>query len=170
MNTKQIKLYCIKDDYCLLDKYFMEKQILISAMPLDGFDLRPIQISNFEKNDWNRVIIYKEKGKVEIEEIESATSFGKIFTPNIMISDILTFDRAYIDVVNKKIIGGDISGITKYLVNGVLIPKNDDFLQWLNAFYCWIKKNFIAIKIHAIHRVYISGTVQLMLEEGYILE
>lgn len=69
-----------------------------------------------------------------------------------------------------RIIGGDISGITKYLVDGVLIPKNDEFLQWLNAFYRWIKKNFIAIKIDAIHMVYISGTVQQMLEEGYILE
>ncbi|MFK1730610.1 hypothetical protein ACIXBU_17410 [Bacteroides fragilis] len=102
MNAKQIQLYCIKEDYYLLDKYFREKQIFISAMPLSGFDLRPIQISDFDENDWNRVIVYKEKHSVEIEEIESAVSFEKIFTPNFMISDILTFDRAYIDVANKK--------------------------------------------------------------------
>lgn len=71
-------------------------------MPLSGFDLRPIQISDFDENDWNRVIVYKEKHSVEIEEIESVVSFEKIFTPNFMISDILTFDRAYIDVANKK--------------------------------------------------------------------
>ena len=80
MNVKQIKLYCIKDDYCLLDKYFREKQIFISAMPLSGFDLRPIQISDFDENDWNRVIVYKGKHTVEIEEIESAMSLEKIFT------------------------------------------------------------------------------------------
>ena len=25
-------------------------------MPLSGFDLRPIQISDFDENDWNRVM------------------------------------------------------------------------------------------------------------------
>ena len=58
MNAKQIQLYCIKEDYYLLDKYFREKRIFISAMPLSGFDLRPIQISDFDENDWNRVIVY----------------------------------------------------------------------------------------------------------------
>ena len=170
MNVKQIKLYCIKDDYCLLDKYFREKQIFISAMPLSGFDLRPIQISDFDENDWNRVIVYKGKHTVEIEEIESAMSLEKIFTPNFMISEILTFDRAYIDVVNKKIIGGRISGITKYLVDGVLISKSNEFLRWQNDFYLWIKRNFTAIKIDKIHNVYVSERVQQMIDNGYILE
>ena len=170
MNTKQIKLYCAKDDYYLLDKYFREKQIFVSAMPLAGFNLRPIQISDFDENEWNRVIVYKEKHTVEIEEIESAASLKKIFTPNVIISDILTFDRAYIDVTNKKIIGGDISGITKYLVDGVLISKSDEFLKWLNAFYLWIKRNFIAVKIDKIHNVYVSERVQQMIDDGYILE
>lgn len=88
MNAKKIKLYCIKEDYILLDKYFKEKQISISAMPLRGFDLRPIQIRDFSENDWNRVIVYKDKHTVVIEELESSVSFEKIFTPNSMISDI----------------------------------------------------------------------------------
>ena len=170
MNAKKIKLYCIKDDYFILDKYFKEKQISISAMPLAGFNLRPIQISDFSENDWNRVIVYKEKHSVEIEEIESAVSFEKIFTPNFMISDILTFDRAYIDVANKKIIGGSISGITKYLVNGALVPKSNEFLKWQNAFYLWIKRNFVAVKIDNSHNVYVSERVRQMIDDGYILE
>ncbi|WP_347078787.1 hypothetical protein [Bacteroides thetaiotaomicron] len=170
MNAKQIQLYCIKEDYYLLDKYFREKQIFISAMPLSGFDLRPIQVSDFDENDWNRVIVYKEKHSVEIEEIESVVSFKKIFTPNFMISDILTFDRAYIDVANKKIVGGNISGITKYLTDGVLLSKSNEFLKWQNAFYLWIKRNFIAIKIDKIHNVYVSERVRQMIDDGYILE
>lgn len=170
LHAKQIQLYCIKEDYYLLDKYFREKQIFISAMPLSGFDLRPIQISDFDENDWNRVIVYKEKHSVEIEEIESVVSFKKIFTPNFMISDILTFDRAYIDVANKKIVGGNISGITKYLTDGVLLSKSNEFLKWQNAFYLWIKRNFIAIKIDKIHNVYVSERVRQMIDDGYILE
>lgn len=170
MNTRQIKLYCIKDDYCLLDNYFRANQIHISAMPLASFDLRPIQISYFDKNDWNRVIIYKEIDMVEIEEIESAVSSEKIFTPNIVVSDILTFDRAYVDERSKKIIGGGISGITKYLVDGILVSKSDEFIKWLSAFYRWIKRNFIAVKIDKNHNVYVSERVQQMINAGYILE
>lgn len=146
MNAKQIQLYCIKEDYYLLDKYFREKQIFISAMPLSGFDLRPIQISDFDENDWNRVIVYKEKHSVEIEEIESAVSFEKIFTPNFMISDILTFDRAYIDVANKKIVGGNISGITKYLTDGVLLSKSNEFFKMAKCFLSLDKEKFYSNK------------------------
>lgn len=170
MNAKKIKLYCIKEDYNLLDKYFKEKQISISAMPLRGFDLRPIQIRDFSENDWNRVIVYKDKHTVVIEELESSVSFEKIFTPNSMISDILTFDRAYIDVANKKIIGGSISGITKYLVDGVLVSKSNEFLKWQNAFYLWIKRNFAALKIDKTHNVYVSEKVRQMIDDGFILE
>lgn len=170
MNAKKIKLYCIKEDYILLDKYFKEKQISISAMPLTGFDLRPIQIRDFSENDWNRVIVYKDKHTVVIEELESSVSFEKIFTPNSMISDILTFDRAYIDVANKKIIGGSISGITKYLIDGVLVSKSDEFLKWQNAFYLWIKRNFAALKIDMTHNVYVSERVRQMIDDGFILE
>ena len=132
--------------------------------------MRPIQISHFGENDWKRVLLYKEKDAIVIEEIESPTNLEKIFTPNIMISDILTFDRAYVDEVNKKIIGGNISGVTKYLLDGILINKEDNFLRWLNSFYLWIKRNFIAVKIDKMHNVYISETVRQMMNDGYILE
>lgn len=36
------------------------------------------------------------------------------------------------------------SGFTKFLVDGVLVSKSDEFLKWLNAFYLWIKRNFAA--------------------------
>lgn len=51
------RLYCIKEAYNLLDKYFKKKQIFISEKLLSGFDLRPIQINDLCGNDWNRVIV-----------------------------------------------------------------------------------------------------------------
>lgn len=62
------------------------------------------------------------------------------------------------------------SGFTKFLVDGVLVSKSDEFLKWLNAFYLWIKRNFAAQKIDKTHNVYVSERVRQMIDDGFILE
>ena len=109
MNTRQIQLYCAKDDYYELNKYFEEKEILVSAMPLNGFELRPIKIYQQDIQDWNRVFLYKSESNIIIEEIESSIENKMVFTPNVMISEVITFDRCYISETEKEIIGGNLS-------------------------------------------------------------
>lgn len=67
-------------------------------------------------------------------------------------------------------IGGSISGITKYLADGVLVSKSNEFLKWQNTFYLWIKRNFVAVKIDKTHNVYVSERVRQMIDDGFILE
>ena len=171
MNTRQIQLYCAKDDYYELNKYFEEKKILVSAMPLNGFELRPIKIYQHEIQDWNRVLLNKSESNIIIEEIESSIENKMVFTPNVMISEVITFDRCYISDTEKEIIGGNLSGVTRYLENNIVIYKDEEFLAWLNSFYQWIRKNFVSVKIDSIpQKVYISATIKQLIEEGYILK
>lgn len=172
MNTRQIPFYCRDNDYPAINSYLDKCGIHISALPLTGNCLRPIPMIKEDENtdEWKRVILFQKEEDVIIDKIDcSPCSDGVKYFPNATFSNLIEFDKCYINHKSKEIIGGKICYTARYYNDNKLVQKSDSFLSWANDFFKWIKKTYIPIKQDG-RNFYITTEIENLLKNGYSIK
>lgn len=139
---KQFRYHILPEDYPIISTYLAERDMIILNRPFINDDLHQRIRTNIEirEGDWPYYLLCKKEdlSKIQGEQLTN------VYYVDTDVSPIVEFDRCYWNKTENYLRQGRIWYQTGYWGKEEnYITKDEDFLQWANAFNAWLRKRVV---------------------------
>jgi hypothetical protein len=167
MNSKQLNFYSHPEEINKFIDFFLAKEAKITAEPYSSKNFELYHDADFLKTEKYifRIILFKnnEDGKNLLTKFISTQNY---FLFENMESNIIQFD--YPTIKNKNFLyRGRFYFITAYWENGVLVKKDEEFINWATSILKKFKKEFLKAKEQRTNE-YCTELVKSLIDDNKI--